>query len=330
MDHVIDNIVKIIKNKNIKIITIAESNHRSYTSHTFQFELAKKLYDQKLINTFGSERLGIIDADIINWYLHTKHTVPKNMIKKLPFGGMGYSRIIDYLSTKDKDSFQIVGLEEDDYCHKALSQLPKNFGVLSPSFLNQIRKGVVIGKLKPITINDKKWLTSLASFRLDEREKFWLSQIKSVLQYRKTLFINGFHLGKNDPIGRWLKKTYKDQVLFLGMGAREIRTQMLLIPPKVRDFGIAIYKDNYKQKIMNIDHICKPTKLEKTVERDQWKIIKVTKKNEEEKVRAIGCYLAMYEKDYKKGETVELGFRIKKYDYVILFDKNEYNDKMFY
>lgn len=330
MDVIIDNIVKIVKDKNIKIITIAESNHRSYTSHTFQFELAKKLYDQKLIDTFGSERLGIIDADIINWYLNTRKTVPKNIIKKLPFGGMGYSRIIDYLSMKNKNSFEIVGLEEDDYCHMALSQLPQNFSMLSPSFFKQIQKGVVIGKLKPLTINDKKWYNSLVSFRINKREEFWLEQIKSVLKTRKTLFINGFHLGKNDPIGRWLKKTYKNKVLFLGMGAKEIKTQLLLIPPKVRDFSVAIYNDNYKQKIVNIDHICKPTMLEKTVDGDQWKIIKVTKKNEEEKIRAIGCYLAMYEKDYEKRKTVDLGFQIKKYDYVILFDKNEYKDKMFY
>jgi hypothetical protein len=330
MNDVIDNIINIIKKKDIKIITIAESNHRSYTSHTFQFELAKKLYDQKLIDTFGSERLGVIDADIINWYLRNSKEIPKNIIKKLPFGGMGYSRIIDYLHTKDKDSFKIVGLEEDDYCHKALSQLSSNFDMVSPSFLDQIRRGVVIKKLKPITENDKRWYESLVSFRLDMREEFWLKQIQSVLEVRKTLFINGFHLGKNDPIGRWLKKNYKGKVLFLGMGAKEVKTQLLLIPSKVRDFGLAIYKDNYKQKIVYIDDICKPTKLEKSVDENEWKMVKVTKKNEEEKVRAIGCYLAMYEKDYLDKKTVDLGFKIKKYDYVILFDKNEYRGKMFY
>tara|TARA_R110000824_G_scaffold290740_2_gene479238 strand:+ start:118 stop:1122 length:1005 start_codon:yes stop_codon:yes gene_type:complete len=334
MNDIIDKIVEIVRKKNIKIITIAESNHRSYTSHTFQYELAKKLYQEKLINTFSSERMGVIDAAIINWYINkgtAKGTPPKNMIKKLPFGGMGYNRIIDFLATKPRDSYQIIGMEEDEYCEKALSKLPKDFDLLSEKFLSQIKRGVVIGKLKPLTKEDKKWYASLKSFRDYNREKFWLKELKKTLSKRGNIFINGYHLGKNDKIGKWLTKNYPSQVLCLGMAAMNITTQVLLINDKKRDFNSAVLNGNYKQKILNIDNICRPTKFERkhcTV--DGWKLVSVTAKNNEERIRAIGCYLAMYEKDFKNGEKVYLGFKIKKYDYVIFFEKSEYKDKMFY
>ena len=38
MDHVVSEIIKIVKEKNIKVITVSESNHRSYTCHTFFFK----------------------------------------------------------------------------------------------------------------------------------------------------------------------------------------------------------------------------------------------------------------------------------------------------
>lgn len=329
MEDVIDKIINIVKKNNIKIITIAESNHRSFTSHTFQYQLVKKLYEQKLINTFGSERLGIIDADIINWYL-SKNKTPKNLIEKLPFGGMGYDRIIKYLSRQKSDSYEIVGLEEDEYCYEVFKKLPASFDLLSTNFLKQIQRGVVIGKLKPQTVNDKRWYKSLASFRVDNRESFWLNQIKKTLERRNNLFINGFHLGKNDKIGKWLSKNYKNQVLFLGMGAKNIKTQLLLIPSDVRNFDKAIIEKNYKQKITNIDNVCRPTALENSVKDNEWKLIKVDSNNQNQKVRAVGCYLAMYEKDYLDSQVVNIGFSIKKYDYVVIFDKNEFKNQMFY
>jgi hypothetical protein len=222
MDAVVDKIIDIVRKNKVKIITITESNHRSYTSHTFHYELVKKLYENKLIDTFGSERMGIIDADIINWYIENKKKVPKNIIEKIPFGGLGYSRIINYLSKKPRDSYEIVGLEEDNYCIDAFSKLPKNFDLLSESFLNQIKEGAPIQSLTPETSNDKKWLRSLKSFKRDHRETFWLNEITKVLKRRKTIFINGYHLGKNDKIGKWLLKNYNEsEILFLGMGAKK-------------------------------------------------------------------------------------------------------------
>ena len=72
MDHVVSEIIKIVKEKNIKVITVSESNHRSYTCHTFFFKLMKALYKNKLINTFSSEKLGIFDSIVVNYYLKKK------------------------------------------------------------------------------------------------------------------------------------------------------------------------------------------------------------------------------------------------------------------
>ena len=95
MDDIISKLIDHIKNKNIKFVTITESNHRSYTSHTFHYKLVKALYENKIIDTFSSERLGINDGEIINYYIRNQLDI-NAMIKNLPFGGMGFYRIIKY------------------------------------------------------------------------------------------------------------------------------------------------------------------------------------------------------------------------------------------
>ena len=143
MELIINNIVDLVIKNKIKIITISESNHRSYTSHTFHFELFKKLYERNLINTFSSERLGIIDADIINWYLENKK-ISKSIIKKLPFGGLGSYRIIEYLNKQNRNDYKLYGSEEDNYCVEAFRNLPKKFDLISENFLNQLKMKSII------------------------------------------------------------------------------------------------------------------------------------------------------------------------------------------
>lgn len=297
MDQIIDNLISIIKKKNIKFVTISESNHRSYTSHTFHYKLVKALYENKIINTFSSERMGINDAEIINHYIKNKLDINK-MVKNLPFGGMGYYRIVKYFYSKPKDSFKIVGLEADKYCSKSRENLPKNL-----------------------------LLTNYHNYK--QREHFWLDNIKKIIKERGNLFINGFHLSKGDLIGKYLFKNYPKETLFLSMAALEITTQVLIINPSI-DMDLAVSSNQYKNKIERIDKICPPTDFEKKIK--GWKLIKVTKANQNQEFRAVGCYLAVYEDEYKNETkiTKEVSYKLKNYDYVITLKKSQYNQRMFF
>lgn len=297
MDVIIDKLIKYIKKNNIKYITISESNHRSYTSHTFHYLLAKRLYEEKIIDTFSSERLGIHDSEIINYYLENGLDIDE-MVKVLPFGGMGYYRIIKYLSKKPFDKYKIVGLEEDKFCPKTLEALPDNL-FLSPYYNN-----------KP-------------------REEFWLNNIKKIIKERGNLFINGFHLSKGDLIGKYLKKTYPNETLIIAMAALEIKTQILVIDDN-KDFNKSLYTRDYKMLVKNVDNIAPPTKFEKKIK--NWKLIKINKENENEKFRAIGCYLAVFKKEYDNNIDInnDITYKLKNYDYIITLKKSVYKEKMIF
>jgi len=302
MDSIIDSLIKhILKNK-IKIVTITESNHRSYTSHTFHFKLIKALYENKIIDTFSSERMGINDGLMIDYYLKNKLDL-ENLHKSLSFGGMGYYRIIKYFDKKPYDSYKIVGLEGDRMCFKIADRSPTGF--------------------VPLEYKMPK-----------DREKFWLKNIKKILEKRGNLFINGYHLSKDDLIGKYLKKHYGEKTLFISMGALEIKTQILLIDrnlyPIESDFNRAIVDNKYKLKVENIDKIAKPTPLEKKYQ--DWKLVKVDKKNKDLTFRAVGCYLALYKDEYEKGIdlTPEISYKLASYDYFVFFKKSVYKEEMFF
>ena len=221
------------------------------------------------------------------------------MIKNLPFGGLGFYRIVKYLYKKPFKNFKIVGLEEDKYCPKSMKGLPRDF----------VPSSYTVSKT---------------------REEFWLKNIIKTIEERGNLFINGFHLSKKDLIGKYLLKNYPDQTLILSMSALEITTQVLIIDDKIKDLTAAIMVDNYKMKVENIKKIAPPTDFEK--KHDDWKLIKVTEKNKKEKFRAVGCYLAVYDNEYKEGIDItdEISYKLKNYDYVIFFKKSVYKEKMFY
>ena len=300
MDDIIDTLITHIKKNNIKFITISESNHRSYTCHTFQYKLVKKLYENNIIDTFSSERLGITDGEIINYYLKNNLDTT-NIIEKLPFGGMGFYRVIKYFSKKPFKKYKIVGLEEDRYCKK----------------------------IEPTLKKLKKYITTYHTDK--DREDFWLENIIKIIKERGNLFINGFHLSKNDKIGKYLLKNHKKETLFLSMAAFKISTQILIIDEKEKDMDFAVYNKDYEKKIENISKICPPTKLEKNIKKNI-EIIKVTKKNSNEKIRAVGCYLAVYKDEYNNKEDIsnDITYKIKNYDYVILIKNSIYKEKMFY
>lgn len=297
MDDIINELIRIIKTKGIKYVTICESNHRSYTCHTFQYKLIRALYENKIIDTFSSERLGINDAEIINHYLRNGLDIDK-MVEKLPFGGMGFYRVVKYFSKKPLDSFSIVGLEEDKYCPKSPQDLITHYKTNK------------------------------------DREEFWLDNIKKTISERGNLFINGYHLAKGDMIGKYFLKHHRDETLFLSMCALEITTQILTIDkvlyPKEDQFEEAIIKRDYQMRVERIDKVCPPTDFE--TKYDDWKLIKINKRNQSQKFRAIGCYLALYEEEYKDKVDIseDVTYPLKNYDYMIFFKKSVYREKMFY
>lgn len=341
MDNIIEKLVKHIKKNNIKFITITESNHRSYTSHTFQYKLAKCLFREKIIDTFSSERLGILDDMIINYYLHHKLKLD-DILPSLPFGGMGYYRILKFLSKQDPSSYKLVGLEQDNYCIKSFKKLNKRFlkEKFSPEFASDILKNLPISKVRAITENDKKIKNSIKGFLKDEsRERYWLNNLKKTATERGNLFINGFHMAKNDIIGQYLEKKYPGQTLIISMAAYDIRTQLLLVDkklyPTANDFNNAIYEKKYKTIVDNVKSVAPPTPYEETLrnKNKDWQLIKVNKNNQEKTFRAVGCYLATYEEDYlekKNYITRHIDYKLKNYDYLIYFDESIYMEKMFY
>lgn len=302
MDDVINKLIRHIKKNKIKYITISESNHRSYTSHTFQYKFVKALYENNIIDTFSSERMGINDSKIIDYYLENGLDIDE-MIPKLFFGGMGFYRIFKYFSKKSFKDYKIVGLEEDNICKKVYDLFPKDLKISK-------------------TYNQK------------EREEFWLNNIKKIVKERGNLFINGYHLSKDDIIGKYFIDNFPKETLILSMASLEIKTQILLINrelyPGDNGFNRAIEKDDYITKVQKIDRIAPPTKIERKAK--GWKLIKVDKHNRNEKIRAVGCYLALYEDEYKDKLNIveEVSYKLKNYDYLILFEKSIYREKMVY
>ena len=340
MDKIIDQIIKIVKQRCVKVITISESNHRSYTSHTFQNRLLRRLHKEKLIDTFSSERMGVFDEIIINHYLH--HNLSINKLKdNLVFGGLGIKRWLTYFQKQDPRSYKIIGFESDEYPTHIFERIPKKVleTCFSKDFIKDILADVDVRKIRTKTENDKRVKNSFVKMLtfMQHREKHWLSNIKKALKYRNTLFINGYHLGKEDIIGKYLKKEFGDQCLIIGMTAFDIKTQKLLIDGKKykteKAFSQAISLDDYIQKNENVDDLAPPTEYERYLHRKHkdWKLIKVDKNNKEKKIRQIGCYLGILQEEYdnnvKMNDVVDM--KIKNYDYIVFFNKSVYQENMF-
>lgn len=341
MDEVIDKLIEHIKKNNIKFITISESNHRSYTSHTFHYKLAKKLYQEGIIDTFSSERMSFLDDLVINYYLDKKLDLD-NILPELSFGGMGYYRILKFLSKQKRNSYRVAGFEQDKYCLKSFKKLNKNFlqQTFSEEFIEDMAKGMGIKRARVVNDNDIRLKNSIIDFydREEDRETFWLRNLKIMAEARGNLFINGYHLSKNDKIGKYLNEKYPGQTLCLSMAAYDIKTQVLIVDkqlyPSDDDFNYAINMGKYLQKVENVKKIAPPTKFEEKMmkKEESCVLVKVTKRNEDQYIRSIGCYLGVYDEDYYKGNniTYHVSYQLKKYDYVIFIKKSVYKEKMFY
>lgn len=237
MDKSIEDLTKIIIKNKAKIITISESSHWSYTSHTFFFKLVKKLYEKNIINTFTSERLGFLDAILINAWLDGDLDCDiDELFNSLPFGGLGTYRWIKYF--KGKKNFHIVPSEvdfsesfDDKKLMKDLKRLLKL--LLSKDFYDTL-------KLEPSKPDNKKYIknkydeavyNALYETYLYKKNKnnpdyryiVWYNNLKDAYDKYKNVFVCGYHLSlgrtNEDTIIKTLKQDYNN-ILTIGLAAR--------------------------------------------------------------------------------------------------------------
>lgn len=330
MEQLIDKITDLVNKKNIRIITICEPNHRSYTSHTFNFNLMKSLLKNTKINTFSTEKLGVFDAMMINYYLTRKKDIP---VESFEFKGLGTKRWLSYFKKIKSDRYNFVGGEFNPYNPYGYEkEALKEF--FSEQFINSILDPAEGGgEIQAVTDNDKLAKESFLAIEnfYKNREKFWLKNIERILDTYDNLFIVGFHLAKNDPIGKMITSKYPDNSLFLGTCSLEITTQILILDNKFNQpdsFNMALEAGKYIEKVDRIDKWAPPTPFE--IKRKDWSMTKVTQKNKNKKIRGIGCYIGMTQKEYYDEKKISgIHSRLSDYDYIIFFKTSVYCEDMF-
>lgn len=227
------------KIKNKKIITISETNHFSYTSHTIHYKLLKKIHKNNIINCFTSERLGLIDAFLMNkWLLGEIKCSLKYLYTALPFGGLGTYRWMKYFK-KTKIKYFLVGCELDDikninYKDRTIKLLKS---VSSDNLKNHIQFNNII-KVDILTENDKiiKDIINKNIKNKDwikKRYTFWYNEInKNIKKYSK-IYINGFHLQySSKELGLKLKNKYKNNMISLGIASKKVEVFGIFITNK--------------------------------------------------------------------------------------------------
>jgi len=235
MDKLITKVADLINKKQKSIITISETSHWSYTSHTFHYKLLKTLHKQGF-TCFSSERLGILDAFLMNKWLDGKINCSLDYLYSdvLPFGGIGTYRWMVYFKKTNK-KYYLVGCEMDIL--DSLSEKHKN---TLTKILNQLisQKVDITKKINwiPKTKEDKIIKYAINSFYekgWDNRYIFWQKNMEKEINKHKNFFINGFHLTKGpDGLGKELIKKYKNKVFIFGMDSLNIYHPVVFINSK--------------------------------------------------------------------------------------------------
>ena len=271
---------------------------------------------------------------VLSRYAEAGH-IPKDIEKDHLFSGLGTKRWLDFFKKQKKD-WDFIGVEFNPYN-------PKNYDpdvlktIFSEKFVDGILRGDKVEDLKVETENDKLARDSFSCYQdfYKNREKFWMKNIKSILKKNGNLFIVGFHMDKNEPIGKMIKDKFKDKALFLGMAAYDIKTQLLVVDDKnssVEKFNKALETGRYQTRVDDISRWVPPTRLEKTLMKKSKKIelLKVESKNKDEKIRGIGCFVAMTMSEYQNHKNIEGVFDYLRYfDYIIYIKKSVYRENMF-
>ncbi len=302
MDQIIDQLVKITKIGNYDVVTIAETNHFSVSSHTFHYNFLIKLIEHNLINTVSSECLTNIDVLIIQLYLEGKiRCTLKDLYNKyLPLGGMGTYRWIEYIK-EHKSNVRIIPSERDQFYEKTFKYRPnliKTLNSITTLNLNQnhfFQYNTFI-TLNPITEIDKLVYQYIKdSFEVD-RMSYWFNNVSKYMRKDTKLFINGFHLDKN---GIKFGKT-----LHLGMASADIRV---------------LFDNN---KILNLSDHYGLTELEKRF-KGKYAIIDCNKISGMIKTNGIGTLPLV-------GNIQDVTFDTNIYDFVVWIPKSDFLSKLYY
>lgn len=339
MDSIIDEIIEIINKRGIKVVTISEPNHRSYTSHTFNYELMKCILQRTDINVFSSEKLGVFDAMMINYYMKNRLPLPEGIEKIHEFSGLGTKRWINYLKKCRSERYHFLGGEFNPYKPHLY-----NRDALREWFSDEFIASLMDpehggGEIQVVTENDRLARDSFQCMNdfYKNRESFWKLNIERILKEHDNLFIVGFHLEKGEPIGNMIKKMYPKESLFLGCCALYIETQLLIVDDKYSTpdkFNHALETRNYEEIVEPIDKWAPPTPFEEKMEKksvgnEGWSMVKV-RSNMKGKIRGIGCFIAMNRHEYESGKKMtDIFTPVKSFDYIIYMRESVYEENMF-
>jgi len=293
-----------------------------------------KIHKKTKIDTFSSEKLGVFDGLMLQYYAKKRKKIPKDIEKNHIFSGLGTKRWLDYYTTQDPESYNFVGAEFDSYNPYRYDKKIME-GIFSKDFVDSITDPMEGGgDISTVTKNDisaKESFDCIKDF-YGNREKYWKKNIKKILEKYGTLFIVGYHLNKKDPIGKMIQKMYGEKCLFIGSCSYSISTQILIIEnkySKVHHFNEAIHNGDYEQIVLPVDKWAPVTEFERKRE-GNISLVKVTKKNQDKKIRLVGCYLAMTRKEYESCKKIsQVYFSLDHFDYVLFFRKSQYMENMF-
>lgn len=366
MDNILNQIVRIVNNNKHKIVTISETSHWSKTSHEFHFNLLKKLLTKTKINTFSSERLGVLDAILMNAWLEGKIKCPLMELYEeiLPFGGLGTYSWMEYFK-KTKNKFNLVGCEVDAIYPdeiKKNKRLCLELGKLcSPELKKHLKYGAKVVELKKYakTKLDKEILAAISKANkygearqnwdalTKLRIKEWTNNVKKIYAKYGNLYINGYHLGKSTKMDN-IKFPIKP--LILGLASYQMQLFTVYISEvDLKKCGLTI--ENYGEMTSEFSS-CFAIKINTTPRkkwvkryidkyaegeamdymrkyRNMWKLVKI-KPNDKEKIINYGAW-AFPVNNVKKINPYLMGYvvDVKNFDYVIFMPKSEVRWKMF-
>lgn len=183
MDKIIEQIVDLVNKDKKRIITISETSHWSYTSHTFHYKLLKSLHQNAGFTCFSSERLGILDSFLMNQWLKGEIDCSLDYLYSslLPFGGLGTYRWMRYF--QKGNNFFLVGCEMDNLNHLSEKKRKNLEKVLNQFTTHQVDFNKKIN-WKAITKEDKIIKYGINLFLeegWDKRYNVWLKHIKQTI-----------------------------------------------------------------------------------------------------------------------------------------------------
>lgn len=204
MDAVARETAALVAARGARLVTAEEASHWSLESHTFHFELMKRLHRSGGFTAFSSERLGRLDAFLMNAWLQGRVDLTLDQLyDRLPFGGLGTYRWMEYFK-RTRRPFALVGLEIDDVASYADPRLlPLVRSLCSPEFARAVTFTEAIDRgATPKTDDDatiKGILDATPRARggwRKHRLDAWFANIRACLAQHGNLFINGFHLSR--------------------------------------------------------------------------------------------------------------------------------------